>query len=97
MAQPTAYEAITPITLPYQQAVTALSFDPASDALWVGSDSGYVTSYCSPQGLRGVSFRAGDLAVQRIISGDSYVRAMSVSSNGLGSWAKGAMNKWFYK
>lgn len=91
------YQPIQPISLAFPQPVTALSFDPVSDILWAGTNSGHVISYCSPQGLRGVSYRAGDLAVQKLCSGESYVRALCASANGLGSWAKGGMNKWFYK
>ncbi|KAJ7789389.1 ubiquitin carboxyl-terminal hydrolase-domain-containing protein [Mycena olivaceomarginata] len=66
----TSYRPIAPITASsYPQPVTALSFDPVSDTLW--------------------------LAVSKIIAGENYVRAMGVTGEGLGSWSKGGVNKWF--
>ncbi|KAJ7702241.1 ubiquitin carboxyl-terminal hydrolase-domain-containing protein [Mycena rosella] len=93
----TSYRPITPITLAgYPQPVTALSFDPVSDAIWVGTNSGSITAHYGTQGARGVSFPVGgSLAVSKIIAGDNYVRAMGVAGEGLGSWSKGGVNKWF--
>lgn len=98
----TAYKPIPAITtLPFNgfpQPVTALSFDPVSDVLWTGLNSGTVTGYCGTQSIRGPSFRVGgDLGVKKIAAGDHYVRALGDSSNGLGSWTKGGVNKWFYR
>ncbi|KAJ7581374.1 ubiquitin carboxyl-terminal hydrolase-domain-containing protein [Mycena floridula] len=95
------YSQLPSIALGYLEPVTSLSFDPSSDVLWVGSNSGYVTSYCRPPDRpeigSGVSFRVGNHAVQKIASGESFVRATTVSGDGIGSWAKGGMNKWFYR
>lgn len=92
------YRPIAPITTHgFSEPVSALSFDPVSDILWAGSNAGSVTAYCGTQGVRGVSFRVGgDLAVKKISAGDSHVRAFGVAENGMGSWGKGGVNKWFY-
>lgn len=48
--------------------------------------------------MRGVSFPVGgNLAINKISAGDNYVRASGVASDGMGSWAKGGMNKWYYR
>lgn len=95
------YHAIPPITHQrdvFPQPLTALCFDPVSDTLWSGNNSGIVTAYYSARGMRGVSYRAGgDLAVKGIIAGDSLVRASAISSEGIGAWTKGGVNKWFYR
>jgi PAB-dependent poly(A)-specific ribonuclease subunit 2 len=93
----TSYRPIAPITVSgYAQPVTALSFDPVSDTLWVGSNSGNITAYHGTRGVRGVSFQVGGpLAVSKILAGENYVRAMGVAGEGLGSWTKGGVNKWF--
>ncbi|KAK7049364.1 poly(A)-specific ribonuclease [Paramarasmius palmivorus] len=89
--------ALAPIVVhPYPQPVSALSFDPVSDTLWAGSGSGYVSAHHGTRGLRGVCFRAGNHAIQKIISSDNSVKAASTGGNGVGSWAKGGTNKWFY-
>ncbi|KAF5381095.1 hypothetical protein D9615_003865 [Tricholomella constricta] len=95
----TSYQEIMPITLSgYPQPVTALSFDPVSDILWAGSNSGDVTGCYGTRGVRGVSFPVGgSLAVKKIIAGENHVRATGVSGEGLGSWTKGGMNKWFFR
>lgn len=82
----------------FPQPITALSFDPVSDTLWAGNNSGIVTAYHTAQGIRGVTFPVGgDLAVKAIIASDSNVRASGVSSSGLGAWGKGGVNKWYHK
>ncbi|KAF9265751.1 hypothetical protein L218DRAFT_859665 [Marasmius fiardii PR-910] len=81
---------------PFPQPVSALSFDPVSDTLWAGSGTGYVSAHYGTTGHRGVCFRAGNHAVQKIVAGDNQVRAASVGGLGVGSWAKGGMNKWYY-
>ncbi|KAF7359264.1 PAN2-PAN3 deadenylation complex catalytic subunit PAN2 [Mycena sanguinolenta] len=93
----TSYRPIAPITASnYPQPLTALSFDPVSDTLWVGSNSGSIVAYHGTRGLHGVSFPVGgQLAVSKILAGENYVRAMGVSGEGLGSWSKGGVNKWF--
>jgi PAB-dependent poly(A)-specific ribonuclease subunit 2 len=81
----------------FEQPVTALSFDPVSDILWAGSNTGSVIAYYGTLATRGVCFRVGgSLPVKKIIAGDSHVRAFGMASNGVGSWLKGGMNKWFY-
>lgn len=95
----TSYQQITPITLSgFPQPVTALSFDPVSDIIWAGSNTGVVTGYYGPRGTRGVSFQVGgSLAVKKIVAGENHVKALGLSGEGLGTWAKGGMNKWFFR
>lgn len=96
-----SYQAVQPITTLHDagiQTVTALSFDPVSDSLWAGIDSGIVIALHTVQGLRGVSFPVGGgLAVKHVTVGDNYVRAFGLAGEGLGSWAKGGMNKWYFR
>ncbi|KZT28674.1 hypothetical protein NEOLEDRAFT_1224080 [Neolentinus lepideus HHB14362 ss-1] len=95
------YQPIAPITQPwnlYPQPVTALSFDPVSDTLWTGLDSGNVLAYYTPRGMRGVTYPVGGgLAVKKVITEDQYVRAVGVASDGMGSWNKGGVNKWYFR
>ncbi|RDB20983.1 PAB-dependent poly(A)-specific ribonuclease subunit PAN2 [Hypsizygus marmoreus] len=95
----TSYRPITSITAQgFPQPVTALSFDPVSDVLWAGSNTGGITAYYGPRGVRGVSFRVGgSLAVKKIVAGENHVKALGVSGEGIGSWAKGGMNKWYFR
>ncbi|KAF5372867.1 hypothetical protein D9758_001617 [Tetrapyrgos nigripes] len=87
---------VTPFPQPVSELpVSALAFDPVSDVLWAGTGSGYVSAHCGTQGLRGVCFRAGEKSVHKIAAGEGYVRAASSQGNGIGSWAKGGMNKWY--
>ncbi|KAI0094078.1 PAB-dependent poly-A-specific ribonuclease subunit PAN2 [Irpex rosettiformis] len=82
----------------FPQPITALSFDPVSDTLWAGNNSGIIASYYTAQGIRGVTFPVGgDLAVKSIVATDSLVRASGVSSNGIGAWGKGGVNKWYLR
>ncbi|KAK0185791.1 ubiquitin carboxyl-terminal hydrolase-domain-containing protein [Armillaria mellea] len=90
------YRPITPISTTFPQPVTALSFDPVSDILWAGSQSGIVTAYVS-EGMSGVSFRVSDLPVLKVVAGESYVRAAGSRGLGFGSWGKGGVNKWHYR
>jgi PAB-dependent poly(A)-specific ribonuclease subunit 2 len=81
----------------YGQPATALSFDPVSDILWAGSNTGSVIAYYGTLATRGVCFPVGgNLAVKKIIAGENYVRALGTTGEGVGSWAKGGMNKWFF-
>lgn len=95
------YHPIPPITHQrdiFPQPVTSICFDPVSDTLWTGYNSGNVVAYYSAQGMRGVTFPVGgDLAVKNIIVNDSHVRAAGISSDGVGAWGKGGVNKWFYR
>lgn len=98
----TSYKPISPIASSslsgFGTAVTALYFDPVSDILWTGSNSGNVSACYGTQGVRGPSFRVGgNTAVKKIIAGDNYVRALGAVSPGFGSWSKGGMNKWFFR
>jgi hypothetical protein len=80
------------------QVITALSFDPTSDTLWTGSDSGNVTAYYTSQGIRGVSFPVGGgLAVNRVVADETQVRAQGVAGEGVGAWSKGGVNRWYYR
>lgn len=86
------------ITHEYHQPITSLAFDPVSDILWTGSGSGAVVAYCTPQAIRGVSFPVGGgQPVQKLVAGDSYVRACGLAGQGVGSWTKGGVNKWYFR
>ena len=78
--------------------ITALSFDPSSDTLWSGSDSGNVTAYYTPQGMRGVTFPVGGgMAVNNVVADEIQVRAQGVAGEGVGAWSKGGVNRWYYR
>ncbi|EIW60790.1 poly(A)-specific ribonuclease [Trametes versicolor FP-101664 SS1] len=80
------------------QPITALSFDPVSDILWSGTNSGHVCAYYTPQGLRGVHYPVGGhYAVKKILATDTSVVACGVTSEGIGSWSKGGVNNWYSK
>ncbi|KAI0781364.1 ubiquitin carboxyl-terminal hydrolase-domain-containing protein [Trametes elegans] len=97
----TTYRQITSLT--YQrdvlpQPITALSFDPVSDILWSGTNSGHVCANYTPQGLRGVHYPVGGTyAVKKILATDTNVLACGVTSPGLGAWSKGGVNSWYFK
>ena len=95
------YHPIPPITHQqniFPQPITALCFDPVSDAIWAGNNSGTVTAYYTAQGIRGVSYPVGgDLAIKTIVASDTTVRAAGISSNGIGAWTKGGANKWYFR
>lgn len=95
------YRLIQPISTlqdTHGQPVTALSFDPVSDSVWAGTQFGTVIALHTVQGVRGVSFPVGGgLAVKQVSVGDNYVRAFGTAGEGVGSWAKGGMNKWFFR
>jgi PAB-dependent poly(A)-specific ribonuclease subunit 2 len=91
------YRSIEPITHQRDlfQPVTALSFDPVSDVLWAGSNSGRVVAYHGESNSSGVSFPVGgNRAVRKIAVGENYVRACVLEGEGVGSWNKNGMNKW---
>ena len=96
-----AYRLIQPISTlqdAHAQPVTALSFDPVSDSLWAGTQFGTVIALHTIEGVRGVSFPVGGgLAVKQVSVGNNYVRAFGAAGEGVGSWAKGGMNKWFFR
>ncbi|TFK86247.1 hypothetical protein K466DRAFT_493169 [Polyporus arcularius HHB13444] len=80
------------------QPVTALSFDPVSDILWSGTNSGYVCANYTPRGLRGVHYPVGGhLAVKKISATDTNVIACGVAGEGIGAWGKGGVNAWYFK
>ncbi|KAI0303542.1 PAB-dependent poly-A-specific ribonuclease subunit PAN2 [Multifurca ochricompacta] len=82
----------------FPQIITALSFDPTSDTLWSGANSGNVTAYHTPRGVRGVSFPiGGGSAVKKIVADDTQVRAFCVIGEGMGAWSKGGINRWYYR
>ncbi|KAL4065261.1 PAB-dependent poly-A-specific ribonuclease subunit PAN2 [Scleroderma citrinum] len=91
-------QSITTLQDAHDQPVTALSFDPVSDSVWAGTQFGTVIALHTVQGVRGVSFPVGGgLAVKQVSVGDNYVRAFGAAGEGVGSWAKGGMNKWFFQ
>jgi PAB-dependent poly(A)-specific ribonuclease subunit 2 len=80
------------------QPVTALAFDPVSDAIWAGDNAGVVCALHSIHGVRGVSFPVGGaLPVKQLAVADNHVRALGLAGHGVGAWAKGGMNKWYYR
>ncbi|EPQ58579.1 hypothetical protein GLOTRDRAFT_35919 [Gloeophyllum trabeum ATCC 11539] len=95
------YRPIAPLTQPwnlYPEPVTALAFDPVSDTLWTGLHSGNVLAYYTPRGVRGVTYPVGGgLGVKKVIAEDQYVRAVGVTGDGMGSWNKGGVNKWYFR
>lgn len=93
------YHPIPPINLDtFVPPVGSLCFDPVTDTLWAGSESGVLSAHHTPRGLRGVAFPIGShSSVSKIVAGENYVRAYGARSTGIGSWAKGGVNKWFYK
>ncbi|KAI0792843.1 ubiquitin carboxyl-terminal hydrolase-domain-containing protein [Abortiporus biennis] len=97
----TTYHQTSPINphgTVYPTPLTALAFDPLSDTLWTGSNSGSIVAYYSARGVRGVAFPiGGNLAVKDIVATDSNIRAFGVASDGIGAWSKGGVNKWFYR
>lgn len=97
----TTYRPTAPITNQHNvfpQPITALAFDPVSDILWSGNNTGGVVAYYSSLGMRGAAFPVGgDLAVKKIIAGDQNVRALGTAGRGVGSWSKGGVNKWYYR
>lgn len=93
-----SYRSIAPITLSngFTQGVTALSFDPVSDILWTGSETGVVSAHFGSGAPRGPCFPVGGrLPVKKIFAGQNNVQALGGSGEGLGSWAKGGANKWY--
>ncbi|KAH0830330.1 ubiquitin carboxyl-terminal hydrolase-domain-containing protein [Lanmaoa asiatica] len=82
----------------YTQPVTALAFDPVSDSIWAGDHSGTVRALHSLHGLRGVSFPVGgNLPVKQLAVADNHLRALGLAGHGIGAWAKGGMNKWYFR
>ncbi|EJF62633.1 hypothetical protein DICSQDRAFT_154466 [Dichomitus squalens LYAD-421 SS1] len=80
------------------QPITALSFDPVSDILWSGTNSGHVCANYTPRGLRGVHYPVGGhLAVKKILATDSNIIASGLASEGIGAWGKGGINSWYFK
>lgn len=85
-------------TLQHGQPITAVSFDPVSDTLWAGTNTGLAVAVYSQRGIRGVSFPVGGgHAVQKLVAGDAHIRAAGLSGSGVGSWKKGGANEWFYR
>jgi PAB-dependent poly(A)-specific ribonuclease subunit 2 len=95
------YRSIAPITHQrdiFSEPVSSLCFDPVSDILWTGSNSGQVIAYHGITGTRGVSFRVGgNLPVKKIVAGENYVRASAMSGEGIGCWSKGGANRWMFR
>jgi PAB-dependent poly(A)-specific ribonuclease subunit 2 len=97
----TPYRPIAPITHQrniFPQPISALSFDPVADTLWAGTNSGSVIAFYGSRGMRGVTFPVGGgLAVKKITVEENCVRAFGLASEGLGSWGKGGVNKWYFR
>ncbi|KAI0059101.1 PAB-dependent poly-A-specific ribonuclease subunit PAN2 [Artomyces pyxidatus] len=96
-----AYRPAHPITQQrdlFPQPITALSFDLVSDTLWSGTNSGNVTAYYTPRGMRGVTFPVGgNMAVKKVVADETHVRACGVAGEGVGAWSKGGVNKWYFR
>lgn len=92
-----SYRATTPIVHylhTYPQSITALAFDPVSDTLWTGTQSGELAAFHSNR-ERSVFYSVGG-PVQNIYATDSQVRAMGTNA-GLGGWSKGGMTKYYWR
>ncbi|KAG8217260.1 PAB-dependent poly(A)-specific ribonuclease subunit PAN2 [Butyriboletus roseoflavus] len=86
------------VSIAAAQPVTALAFDPVSDSIWTGDNAGTVTALHSLHGLRGVSFPVGGaLPVKQLAVADNHVRALGLAGHGVGAWAKGGTNKWYFR
>ncbi|KAF9053213.1 ubiquitin carboxyl-terminal hydrolase-domain-containing protein [Panaeolus papilionaceus] len=94
-----SYRQILPITpTGFAKSITALAFDPVSDILWTGCNTGTVTAYFGKEGIRGPSFPVGStLGVTKIVADDNSLRAVGMQGEGFGSWTKGGMNKWYFR
>jgi len=93
-----SYRPIPPISLASTTQPVALAFDPTADTLWTGSSTGDIISYYGTGGIQGVSFPVGGkLGVNRIVAGESSIRALGGAGEGLGQWTKGGMNQWFFR
>jgi len=80
------------------QSITALAFDPLSDVLWAGTSAGTVIGHAGTSGARGVSFPVGShVEVKKLIAEENSVKALPASGEGVGSWTKGGMNKWYFR
>lgn len=91
------YRSTLPIRT-HAQPVTALAFDPVSDTLWSGDNAGTVLAVHSVHAIRGVSFPVGGaLPVKHIAVADNHLRALGAAGLGVGAWAKGGVNKWYYR
>ncbi|KAG8872977.1 poly(A)-specific ribonuclease [Tulasnella sp. 331] len=90
-----AYAPLPALVHPRQELISCLSFDTVSDVLWSGSASGSVTAHY-PTNVRGVTYPATTKGhpVTRLVASEKDVKA--VTESGLGSWAKGGMNKWYH-
>jgi PAB-dependent poly(A)-specific ribonuclease subunit 2 len=85
-----------PVT--YPQVPTALSFDPVSDVLWVGSASGSVCAHYGETTSNGVTFPASSAhgePVLKLLASENDVKALV--RDAIGSWGKGGVNKWYHK
>lgn len=93
------YANILPIT--YQRdtfptPISAISFDPVSDVLWAGNNSGQVAAYYRTRS-RGVVYPVGNEFVSTLMTNEHHVYAMTIEGKGLGAWSKGGANKWHYR
>lgn len=91
-----AYAPLPALAHPRQELISCLAFDTVSDVLWSGSASGSVTAHY-PTNVRGVTYPATNKGhpVTRLVASEKDVRA--ISESGMGSWAKGGMNRWYYR
>ncbi|KAG9034379.1 poly(A)-specific ribonuclease [Tulasnella sp. JGI-2019a] len=90
-----AYAPLPALVHHRQELISCLSFDTVSDVLWSGSASGSVTAHY-PTNVRGVTYPATTKGhpVTRLVASEKDVKA--ITESGMGSWAKGGMNKWYY-
>ncbi|KZT59790.1 hypothetical protein CALCODRAFT_176596 [Calocera cornea HHB12733] len=92
------YHTIPPLSLS-PEPVSALAFDPFSDTLWSGSNSGIVSCY---NGLEPSEVRypltgnpTPPPGIQRIIVTDKEIR--SLCSAGVGGRTRGGASRWYYR
>ncbi|EJU05749.1 hypothetical protein DACRYDRAFT_46547 [Dacryopinax primogenitus] len=92
------YHTISPLSLS-PEPVSALAFDPFSDTLWSGSESGIISCYngIEPSNVRYplVSNPLPPAGIKRILVTDREIR--SFSSAGVGGRSRGGISRWFYR
>lgn len=90
-----SYQQLPPLIDHRQQSISALAFDPVSDALWAGTALGSVAAQY-PTNARGIQYPATTQGhpVLKLSASEKDVKA--VTESGMGAWGKGGVNKWYY-
>lgn len=90
-----SYTQLPPLLTHKQQPISALVFDPVSDALWSGTASGYVAAQY-PTNAAGIAYMATTQGhpVVKLAATEKDVKA--ITESGMGAWGKGGVNKWYH-